>query len=69
MVNAARRSRYRAMVTDMVPRPGSGRSTGPAYSSRMFEFVQNHWDPGNACAGADSLERCIFALRGLSKPA
>ena len=40
MVNLARRSRRRAIRKDMVPRAGSGRSVGPAYASRLIEYVQ-----------------------------
>ena len=45
MVNLARRSRNRAIREDMVPRPGSGRSIGPAYASRLIEICREyrHW--------------------------
>ena len=37
LVDLARRSRSRAIKQDMVPRPGTGRSVGPAYTSRIQE--------------------------------
>ena len=43
MVDLARRSRRRDIREDMVPRPGSGRSVGPAYASRLIEFAEKHW--------------------------
>src|SRR5690606_11696976 len=39
MVNIARKSKQSAMKDDMVPRHGSGRSVGPAYSSRLIEYA------------------------------
>jgi hypothetical protein len=58
MVNLARRSRKRAIREDMVPRPGSGRSVGPAYTSRVIEFAQTTWDPLVAEQQSASLLSC-----------
>ena len=63
MVNLARRSRRQVIKKDMVPREGSGRTVGPAYSSRLIEYVQNSWRPDEACRQADSLRRAIACLR------
>jgi hypothetical protein len=65
MVNLARRSRWQAIRKDMVPREGSGRSVGPAYASRLIEYVQNSWRPGAASGQAESLRRAIACLRRL----
>lgn len=65
MVNLARRSRRRAIFDDMVPRDGSGRRVGPAYASRLVEFVAEHWRPDVAAQRADSLNRAIRALHQL----
>lgn len=62
MVELARRSRRREIREDMVPRPGSGRQVGPAYTSRLVEFVERHWRPGVAARSADSLRRCLKRL-------
>ncbi|RMG55932.1 MAG: hypothetical protein D6723_01570, partial [Acidobacteria bacterium] len=62
MVDLARHSRRRNVREDMVPRPGSGRKVGPAYTSRLIEFVEdtaNGWRPAVAAATSDSLKRCI----------
>lgn len=45
MVDLARRSRRRDVREDMVPRPGSGRSVAPAYTSRLIEFVMGSRAP------------------------
>ena len=69
IVNLARQSRRRAIREDIVPREGSGQSVGPAYSSRMVEFVQDPargWRPDVAANSCDSLHRCIQALSGLA---
>lgn len=66
MINLARRSRRRDIRADMVPRPESGRSVGPAYASRMIEFVIQRWRPAQAALYAESLRRAIECLRRLS---
>jgi hypothetical protein len=66
MVNLARQSRRRDVRDDMVPRPGSGRAVGPAYASRLVEFVayrEASWRPEVAAEHSDSLARCIERLR------
>ncbi|MCK6485988.1 MAG: DUF4276 family protein [Phycisphaerae bacterium] len=66
VVNLARKSRNRAIREDIAPRPGSGRSVGPAYVSRMIEFVQRWWSPTDAARSAPSLERAMSCLRRLA---
>lgn len=63
MVNLARRSRRRAIKEDMVPREGSSRSVGPAYASRLIEFVQTSWRPDEAGKQAASLRRAMDNLQ------
>ena len=69
LVDLARRSRRRAIREDMAPRHGSGLSIGPAYTSRMMEFVgvegPNRWRPDVAAQASPSLSRCINALEQL----
>jgi hypothetical protein len=65
MVDLARQSRRPQIRADMVPRAGSGRAVGPAYTSRLIEFVtdrQRGWRPDVAAARCDSLARCIRHL-------
>lgn len=63
MIYLASRSRRRAIRMDMVPRQNSGRSEGPAYTSRMIEYVQDFWRPEVAGKHAESLRRAITCLR------
>jgi hypothetical protein len=65
MVNLARSSRRVEIREDMVPRPESGRRVGPAYSSRLIEFVGALWRPERAATRSDSLRRCITCLGSL----
>jgi hypothetical protein len=58
VVDLAIHSRRRAIREDMVPRVGSGRPVGPAYASRLIEFVEDHWRPEIAAQSSDSLRRC-----------
>lgn len=58
LVDIARGSRRRDIREDMIPRPGSGRRVGPAYSSRLIEFAVTVWHPAAAAERSDSLHRC-----------
>ncbi len=63
MVNLANRSPRWAIRKDMVPRQGGGRSVGPAYASRLIEYVQSYWRPDVAGEKAESLRRAMACLR------
>jgi hypothetical protein len=63
MVNLARRSRRRDIRDDMVPREQSGRSVGPADTSRLVEYVQALWRPQVAVERAQSLRRATGHLK------
>ncbi|MFH0778811.1 MAG: hypothetical protein V2A71_09295 [Candidatus Eisenbacteria bacterium] len=65
MVSLARQSRRRDIVEDMVPRAEGRRQVGPAYASRLVEYVQGSWRPGVAIARADSLRRAVTCLTRL----
>jgi len=62
MVTLAGRSRRRNIREDMVPRRGSGRKVGPAYTSRLIEFAGNLWTPSTAALNSDSLRRCLARI-------
>jgi hypothetical protein len=63
LVDLARHSSSRTIREEMVPRPGSGRPTGPGYVGRMIEFIESHWEPADAATNSDSLQRCLNRLR------
>lgn len=67
MVKLAKASRRKDVRNDMVPRHGSGRIVGPAYTSRLIEFVSDTraWRPVVAAKNCDSLARCLRGLRRL----
>jgi hypothetical protein len=68
VIELAKRSRSRDIARDLVPRPGSGRTEGPAYASRLVEFAsdQRHgWRPSVAARSAESLARCLRCVRRL----
>jgi len=67
MVDLARQSRRRDIREDMVPRPGSGRSIGPAFSSRLIEFGETRWRPHVAARHSDSLKRAMACLQRLKE--
>ena len=62
LVNIARTSRRRDIRADMVPRDGSGRVVGPAYTSRLIEYSQGAWRPHVAVRYSDSLARFCTCL-------
>lgn len=68
MVEIARHSRRRDVRENMVPRAGSGRKIGPAYTSLLIEFArdpENGWRPNVAAKSSDSLKRCMHRLEQL----
>ena len=68
MTQLAQKSRRRDGREDMAPRPGSSRRIGPAYSSRLIQFVadtQQGWRPDVASESANSLRGCIRCLERL----
>lgn len=65
LVDLARHSKSRAIREDIVPRPGSGRAVGPAYSSRLIQFVDSLWHPSTAERNCESLRRCRQRLSEL----
>ena len=67
MVNLARGSRSRGIRSDIVPRENSGRRVGPAYASRLIEYVQERWRPDVAAEHAESLRRALNCLQKLAK--
>ena len=72
MVGIARHSRRRDVRENMVPRPGSGRKIGPAYTSLLIEFARNTehgWRPHVAAKSSYSLNRCIRRLEQLIRGA
>ena len=62
MVNLARLSRRREIREDMVPRERSRRSVGPAYASRLIEYVETRWRPEEAAKRTNSLRRALMCL-------
>lgn len=65
VVNLARGSRKRDIRADLVPRPEGGRIVGPAYTSRLIEYITEHWRPAVASLTSGSLDRCRTRLHEL----
>jgi hypothetical protein len=68
MLRLARQSRRGEIRYDMLPRHGSGRSVGPAYSSRLAQFVldrETGWRPDVAANACTSLQRGISRVEQL----
>ena len=63
MIGLARLSRRNEIRDDIVPCPRSGRQIGPAYTSRMTEFVNRLWRPEVAQRSSESLRRCRLRIQ------
>jgi hypothetical protein len=65
VVELVRRSRWHQIREEMVPRPGSGRKVGPAYTSRLIEFIRTKWRPEAASNACPSLRGFCTAVERL----
>ncbi len=71
LVDIVRKSRWRERRETIVPRKGSGKTEGPAYTSALTEFVATDWDVEAAASTAPSLAsaiRCLRAKIGTPRP-
>ena len=69
ILNLARRSSSAAIREDLVPHPASGQAIGPAYNSRMIEFItagDRGWRLEVAARNSPSLDRCVRAITRLA---
>jgi hypothetical protein len=66
LISLARKSHYRHIREDLVPRQMSGAKVGPLYVPRLTEFVENLWRPDVAANESKSLRHCINALSTLN---
>lgn len=68
LVDLARLCRRGDIRQDIVPRLNSGNKIGPAYNSRLIEFVTEDWRPGVAEVSSPSLRSCRAAIARLHHP-
>jgi hypothetical protein len=62
LVNLVRRCKKKSIVDDIVPEPGTPRVVGPGYTTRINEFIANHWNPRRGAERSPSLKRALEAL-------
>lgn len=67
IVELARSSHKTDIRRELVPRPGSRKRVGPAYSSRIIEFALYHWDCTRAQESSQSLKSCKLAVQNLAE--
>lgn len=65
LVRLAAKSRYRAIVEDIVPPKGFTTTVGPAYNARVSEFIQGAWDVRAAATANESLARACKRISEL----
>jgi hypothetical protein len=69
MMGLVARSKMKHLKAEMLPPPGSFREVGPAYNSRLIQFVMDPragWRPEIAAASSESLRRAVACLRKLA---
>lgn len=68
LINLVRRSRRRAVREDIVPDPRLGQSIGPAYTTRLIEFLRDDegWRVEVAIERSPSLRRAVAAIQALA---
>lgn len=65
LLTAVGHSRRKAIRLDMLPRQGSGRQVGPAYTSRLIDYTSDEdqgWRPEVAAFASPSLASCLERL-------
>lgn len=67
LIRLSNRSSSRKVREGMVPRPGSGASEGPLYTTLMAEFARNSWSPASAACVSESLDGCIKRVQVLAR--
>lgn len=63
LISLARLSRKTLLRNELVPLPGGTSVVGPAYNSRLGEFVRMHWELERAATVSYSLARTLNRLR------
>jgi hypothetical protein len=67
LVGLACQSKSKDIRRDICPTLDSGRKVGPAYVSRLMEFVSIRWQPNDAADYSPSLNSCILAVNNIVK--
>lgn len=67
LVGLAVGSKSREVRDGVPPRPGSGRSVGPLFMTRMIEFVERAWSPQRARSRSPSLDRAMTRMDELAR--
>ncbi len=65
LINLARKSRNKRLISEMVPASGSRTPIGPLYNARMSEFVQDFWNIEKASENSESLSRAMQRISEL----
>jgi len=63
LLSLARMSKKRRLCNEIVPAPGATSKVGPAYNSRLGEFVYTRWNVELAASVSVSLRRALAQLR------
>jgi len=65
LIGLVQKSRRRSLASDILPRPGSGRTEGPGYAGQLIEFFSARWDVRRAATNCPSLSRAVACLEAL----
>ncbi len=67
LISLVNRSRRRELKRDIVRESHTSFKQGPAYNTRLGEYVFRHWDVSRAAEKSSSLNRACNALRNFRK--
>lgn len=67
LINLARHSRNRRIISALVPDRDSTAQVGKLYVSEMIRFISESWDVGAARVNSPSLDRCLAALEAVQE--
>ena len=67
LIQLAKDSRVRAIREGLAPKDGSTARVGAEYTSRVMNFIDEHWDPRRAQVRSPSLRRAICAIEGAAQ--
>lgn len=63
LIECAESSPKDGLKNALIPDDPTVRAEGPAYTNRMEQFVRNQWNLESAMQNAESLRRCVHAVK------
>lgn len=65
VVNLAKRSKFKRIRQNMIPRENSTSKVGKAYIDELSVFAAKYWNIDAACQNSSSLQRAVMAVKNI----